>query len=82
MSTEYPVGIWLFEVDDVVRVRREPMLSVVVAPAHRRCEVPDGVSDVGGVVCVPLVLVRTPADDSSGVFRWVEPRDLARAEPD
>lgn len=82
MSTEEQVVAKLFEVDDVVRVRREPMLSVVVAPAHRRCEVPECVSDLDGVVCVPLVLVRTPADDPNGVFRWVEPRDLARAEHD
>jgi hypothetical protein len=82
MSIEYPVGVELFELDDVVRVRCEPMLSVVVAPAHRRCELPEDVPDLNGVCCVPLALVRTPADDPKGLLRWVGPRDLARAETD
>lgn len=71
-----------YEQDDVVRVRSEPMLSRVVAPAHRKCVLPENVPDLSGVCCVPVALVRTPADDPDGPLRWVEPRDLVRPDPD
>lgn len=70
-----------FEPGDVVRVRDEPSLSAVILPTHRACEVPEDVPDLGGLCCVPIALVRTPADDENGVKRWVEIRDLTREKP-
>ena len=74
-DTSYPV---VFAEGDVVRVRDEEMLSIVALPTDRpsTCEL-DGIPDVH-ICCVPIALVRTPVDD--GVLRWVEIRDLTRAE--
>lgn len=71
-----------FEPGDVVRVREEELLSVVVLPTHRPCEVPDDAPDLGGLCCVPIALVRTPVNDEHGVKRWVEISDLTRVEPE
>lgn len=66
----------VFDKGDIVRVRLEEGLSVVVLPTHHAPD-PD---DVPGelpevfICCVPIALVRTPIDD--GVLRWVEVRDL------
>lgn len=82
-STEYTNRVAArFEPGDVVRVRTEEMLSVVVVPAHRKCEIPANAPDLGAQCCVPIALVRTPAHEKDGILRWVEPRDLARADPD
>ena len=68
----------VFAEGDVVRVRNEEGLSVVALPTDRpsTCEL-DGIPDVH-ICCVPIALVRTPIED--GVLRWVEIRDLTRAE--
>lgn len=68
-----------FEAGDLVQVRTEETLSVVVLPTDRAPEcVPDNVPDVG-VCCVPIVLIRTPVGED-GVLRWVEAADLTRVE--
>lgn len=68
-----------FDKGDVVRVRREPGVSVVVLPTYCKQDpedVPPGVPDLT-VCCVPVALVRTPTpDDEMGVLRWVEVGDL------
>ena len=65
------------EPGDVVRVRTEPILSEVVAPAHHKlgCTPDDGPEVL--VCCVPVALVRTPV--GTGVLRWIELRDLTSA---
>ena len=69
-----------FEPGTVVRVRTEPMLSEVVLPATRKCELPeDGLPELL-ICCTPIALVRTPVN--VGVLRWVELRDLTTASPD
>lgn len=71
-----------FDKGDVVRVRREPGLSVVVLPTYctpQPEDIPENVPDLT-VCCVPVALVRTPTpDDEVGVLRWVELRDLEPA---
>jgi hypothetical protein len=69
-----------YEPGDVVRVRCEERLSVVVLPTHRECQPPADVPDLGDLCCVPIVLIRTPTEDADGVLRWVEVRDLTRIE--
>jgi hypothetical protein len=67
---------------DLVRVRQEEELSVVVLPTDRRADcLPEGVPEVY-VCCVPIALVRTPVDDENGAKRWVEIRDLTRVGPE
>ena len=66
---------------DLVRVRQEEDLSVVILPTDRRADrLPEGVPEVT-LCCVPIALVRTPADDENGAKRWVEIRDLTRLGP-
>ena len=68
----------VFSEGDVVKVRQEDELSIVVLPTDRAPEcVPEDVPDVG-ICCVPIALIRTPIED--GVLRWVELRDLTRVE--
>jgi hypothetical protein len=64
-------------VGDVVRVRDEEVMSVVVLPTDgpADCE-PDEIPDVA-ICCVPIALVRTPPDGEA--LRWVEISDLTRA---
>lgn len=64
-------------VGDVVRVRDEDVLSVIVLPTNgpAQCE-PEGIPDVT-ICCVPIALVRTPPDGET--LRWVEISDLTRA---
>jgi hypothetical protein len=76
------VEIPVFEAGDVVRVRNEEFLSVVVLPTGRACEVPDDAPDLGAVCCVPVALVRTPLDGKDGAKRWVEISDLTGAVPE
>jgi len=66
-----------FEPGTVVRVRTEPMLSEVVLPATRKCELPEDDLPELLICCTPVALVRTPVD--IGVLRWVELRDLTAA---
>lgn len=66
-----------FEPGTVVRVRTEPMLSEVVLPATRKCELPEDDLPELLICCTPVALVRTPVD--VGVLRWVELRDLTAA---
>lgn len=70
-----------YEPGDLVTVRREEQISVIVAPTTRPpdCELPDDTPDVT-VCCVPIALVRTPAADDAGALRWVEVADLVRVE--
>jgi hypothetical protein len=71
-----------FNAGDLVRVRTEESLSVIVLPTDERaaaCDVPAGTPEVT-VCCVPLALVRTPADDEHGTLRWVEAADLLQVE--
>jgi hypothetical protein len=76
------VTIPSFEPGDVVRVRTEPSLSAVVLPTHQGSQPSEDGPDLGASCCVPVVLVRTPADNEDGVKRWVEIRDLTPMEPD
>ena len=69
-----------FEPGTVVRVRTEPMLSEVVLPATRKCELPKDDLPELLICCTPVALVRTPA--GIGVLRWVELKDLAAADTD
>jgi hypothetical protein len=82
-ATASPVA--RFDKGDVVRVRREPSLSVVVLPSYCKPkpeDIPEGVPDLT-ICCVPVVLVRTPTpEDAVGVLRWVELRDLVVPEAD
>lgn len=71
-----------FERGDVVRVRVEPSLSAVVLPTHQGSQPSEDAPDLSASCCVPVVLVRTPADDEDGVKRWVTISDLTREEPD
>lgn len=67
---------------DLVRVSQEEELSVVLLPTDRRADcLPEGVPQVT-VCCVPIALVRTPADDENGAKRWVEISDLTRVAPE
>ena len=66
-----------FEPGTVVRVRTEPMLSEVVLPATRKCELPEGDLPELLICCTPVALVRTPVD--IGVLRWVALTDLTAA---
>lgn len=70
-----------YEPGDLVTVRSEEQVSIIVAPTTRPpdCEFPAGTPDVT-VCCVPIALIRTPAGDEDGVLRWVEVADLTRAE--
>jgi hypothetical protein len=82
MSTESAGKVPTFEAGEVVRVRDEQWLSAVVLPTGRACDVPEDAPDLGAVCCVPIALVRTPAEDEYGVKRWVEISDLRRAGSD
>lgn len=75
MSTKNPD----FEPGAVVRVRTEPMVSEVVLPVTRKCELPKDDLPELLICCTPVALVRTPV--GTGVFRWVELRDLREASP-
>lgn len=69
-----------FDKGDIVRVRLEEGLSVVVLPTHHAPDpndVPDELPEVF-ICCVPIALVRTPIEE--GELRWVEVRDLKRAD--
>ena len=66
-----------FEPGTVVRVRTEPMLSEVVSPATRKCELPEDDLPELLICCTPVALVRTPVD--IGVLRWVALKDLTAA---
>ena len=69
-----------FDKGDVVKVRLEDELSVVVLPTHQPpdpADVPAELPEVF-ICCVPIALVRTPIED--GDLRWVEVRDLARVD--
>jgi hypothetical protein len=70
-----------YEPGDLVKVRREELVSVIVAPTTRPpgCELPGDTPDVS-ICCVPIALVRTPANDENSVLRWVEVADLVCAE--
>lgn len=76
MSTASPD----FEPGTAVRVRSEPMLSEIVLPATRKCELPKDDLPELLICCTPVALVRTPA--GSGVLRWVELKDLTAADTD
>jgi hypothetical protein len=65
------VGL-VFVTGDVVRVRGEDVLSVVVLPTGYASGDGPGVWEC----CVPIALVRTPAGDEDGVRRWVQIGDL------
>lgn len=75
MSAENPD----FEPGAVVRVKAETMLSEVVLPAARKCELPNEVDDLPELLicCAPVALVRTPV--GIGVLRWVELKHLTLA---
>ncbi|WP_194925596.1 hypothetical protein [Catenulispora pinisilvae] len=77
MSTEDIGQVARYVPGDVVRVRREPSLSVVVLPTHRACEASQNAPDLGLLCCVPIALVRTPVGDEP--LRWVEISDLTHA---
>lgn len=66
-----------FEPGTVVRVKTEPILSEVVLPATRKCELPEDDLPELLICCTPIALVRTPVE--TGVLRWVELRDLTAA---
>lgn len=77
-----PADARTFDAGAVVRVRTEEHLSVIVLPTDGRaavCDVPAGTPEVT-VCCVPLALVRTPADDEGGTLRWVEVADIEPAQ--
>lgn len=82
MSTDSVDAVARYERGDVVRVRDEPWLSIVALPTHERCEVPPDAPDLGAMCCVPIALVRSPADDENGPLRWVELQDLTPAGDD
>lgn len=70
-----------FDAGELVRVRTEERLSVIVLPTDGRaanCDTSADMPDVSAC-CVPIALVRTPAAEH-GVLRWVEIADLVRAE--
>lgn len=56
------------------------MLSEIVLPATRKCELPEDDLPELLICCVPVALVRTPV--GTGVLRWVELRDLSATDPD
>jgi hypothetical protein len=69
-----------FDAGDRVRVCDELAESLVMLPADGRaasCDIPADTPDLT-VCCVPVALIRSPADDEDGVLRWVELEDLAR----
>ena len=69
-----------FDKGDVVKVRLEDELSVIVLPTDHAPDpddLPEELPEVF-ICCVPIALVRTPIED--GVLRWVEIRDLTRVE--
>lgn len=82
MSTEDTGEGARYEPGDVVRVREEPSLSVVVLPTHRGCDVSEDAPDLGGSCCVPIALVQTPTGGGESVTRWAEISDLTRMGPD
>jgi hypothetical protein len=56
------------------------MLSEIVLPATRNCELPkDDISELL-ICCTPVALVRTPV--GLGVLRWVELKDLSVDDTD
>lgn len=56
------------------------MLSEIVLPATRKCELPkDDIPELL-ICCTPVALVRTPV--SLGVLRWVELKDLSVDDTD
>ena len=71
-----------FEPGDLVRVRGEHAVSVVVLPTGRKPDqVPEDCPDLGEQCCVPVVLIRTPMDDDLvGDKRWVLLADVRLAE--
>lgn len=62
---------------DVVLVREEPALSVVVQPPHQAAScLPENVPDLD-ICCVPVALVRTlTPHGSGGGLRWEKAADL------
>ncbi|MEY9911408.1 hypothetical protein ABIA35_007660 [Catenulispora sp. MAP12-49] len=69
-----------FEPGAVVRVKAETMLSEVVLPATRKCELPSDDLPELLICCAPVALVRTPV--GIGILRWVELKDLTAAVVD
>lgn len=70
-----------FAEGDLVRVRTEPALSVIIQPADRPATCDLGELPPLTVCCVPIALVR-PAADPAGPRRWVELTDLSAAGED
>lgn len=69
-----------FDKGDVVRVRDEPGLSVVVLPSFCKpdpADLPENMPPIE-VCCVPIALVSTTTDAHGEVLRWVELGDLHR----
>lgn len=69
-----------FEPGAVVRAKAEAMLSEVVLPATRKCELPKDALPELLICCTPVALVRTPV--GIGVLRWVELKHLTAASVD
>ena len=69
-----------FDKGDVVRVRNEPGLSVVVLPSYCKpdpADLPDNMPPID-VCCVPIALVSTTTEAQGEVLRWVELGDLSK----
>lgn len=73
-----------FDKGDVVRVRDEQVLSVVVLPSYCKpdpADLPENMPPIE-MCCVPIALVSTTTALESDVLRWVELCDLHKVMPD
>jgi hypothetical protein len=69
-----------FSQGDVVKVRDEEELSVVILPSDGSADfIPEDIPEPF-LCCVPIALVGRFSDGRDP--RWVEPRDLTRADPE